>query len=47
MELDDGSFLDDVPMFVLKEYNQQTPLSCHFIDKGEKYEEKNNSYTIL
>jgi len=34
LELDDGSFLDDTPMFVLKDYHQQVPLSCHFIDKS-------------
>lgn len=32
IELDDGSFLDDIPMFVLKDYNQQVPLSCHFTE---------------
>ncbi len=50
LELDDGSFLDDAPMLVLREYQQQTPLSCHFIDKstlGEKYEENNYRYSIL
>lgn len=31
IELDDGSFIKDGPMIVLKEYNQQVPLSCHFI----------------
>jgi len=40
IELDDGSFLEDIPMLVLKDYNQQIPLSYHFIDKsklGEKF----------
>ncbi len=50
LELDDGSFLDDTPMLVLKDYKQQVPLSCHFIDMstlGEKYEENNSNYSIL
>jgi hypothetical protein len=49
LELDDGSFLEDTPMLVLREYTQQVPLSYHFIDKttlGYKYEENNNSYNI-
>jgi hypothetical protein len=49
LELDDGSFLEDTPMYVVKQYDQQTPLSCHFIDKnrlGEKYD-KNEYYSIL
>jgi hypothetical protein len=49
LELDDGSFLDDTPMLVLRDYEQQLPLSCHFIDKstlGEKYEENNCRYSI-
>lgn len=50
IELDDGSFLEEAPMLVLRDYSQQVPLSCHFIDKltlGEKYEEKNYRYRIL
>lgn len=50
LELDDGSFLDDAPMLVLRDYEQQIPLSCHFIDKstlGDKYEENNYRYSIL
>ena len=49
LELDDGSFLEDTPMYVVKDYDQQIPLSCHFIDKtklGEKYD-KNEYYRIL
>jgi hypothetical protein len=34
IELDDGSFLPDTPMLVLKEYNQQLPLTYHYIDKS-------------
>ena len=33
LELDDGSFLDNTPMIVLKEYNQQVPLSYQLIKK--------------
>lgn len=31
LELDDGTILSDTPMIVLKQYNQQTPLSYHYI----------------
>jgi hypothetical protein len=39
--LDNGSYLKDTPQVVLKEYNQQVPLSYHYIDKVafEKYQE--------
>lgn len=50
IELDDGSILEEAPMLVLRDYEQQVPLSCHFIDKstlGVKYEEKNYRYSIL
>jgi hypothetical protein len=50
IELDDGSLLRDVPMFVMKEYNQQIPLSYHFINKmklGDKFDPENFSYTIV
>lgn len=33
IELDDGTSLKDTPIFVMKEYNQQIPLSYHFIIK--------------
>jgi hypothetical protein len=49
LELDDGSIIKDAPYVVLKEYNQQIPLSFHFIDKntlGDCYEEKNFNYSI-
>jgi hypothetical protein len=32
IELDDGSFVEETSMVVLKEYNQQTPLSYHYIN---------------
>jgi hypothetical protein len=31
LELDDGSLLDDTPMYILKNYGQQIPLTSHFI----------------
>jgi len=37
LELDDGSFLDDTPMIVLQNYNQQLPLSCHNSILGDKH----------
>ena len=49
IELDNGSFLEDAPMLVMKSYQQQVPLTSHFIDKsklGEKYEKNNNIYSI-
>jgi len=50
MELDDGSFVEETPLIVLKNYNQQIPLSFHFIDKnsiGNKYDSNNHSYRIV
>lgn len=50
IELDDGSFIKEAPIFVLKEYNQQIPLSYHFIDKrnlGNRFEEDNLHYSIV
>jgi len=49
IELDDGSILEEAPLIVVKEHNQQIPLSYHFIDKrklGAKYDPKNNNYSI-
>jgi len=50
LELDDGRILEETPMIVLKDYNQQVPLSYHFIDKknlGDKFDDCNNAYSIL
>jgi len=50
IELDDGSFIKECPLIVLKEYNQQIPLSYHFIDKnnfGVRYDSNNDSYRIV
>ena len=49
IELDNGEYLKNTPIYVLKEYEQQMPLSFHFIDKSylhEKYDE-NENYVIL
>jgi len=49
-ELDDGSFVEETPLIVLKDYKQQLPLSFHFINKvsiGNKYDSNNHSYTIV
>lgn len=42
IELDDGSLLEETPILVLKDYNQQIPLSYHFIDKT-KLEDRFNT----
>lgn len=50
LELDDGSFIEEGPIITLKDYNQQIPLSYHFIDKnnlGNKYDYNNHSYRIV
>jgi hypothetical protein len=50
IELDDGSLMDDVPMLVIKEYNQQIPLSFHYIDKTklhDKFNPNNYNYGIV
>lgn len=49
VELDDGSRLKNTPMYVCKDYEQQFPLSYHYLNKnslGEKYD-KNASYSIM
>lgn len=50
IELDDGSLIKEAPLIAVKEHNQQIPLSYHFINKsklGEKYDPKNNDYSIV
>jgi hypothetical protein len=50
IELDDGSFLDDTPMLVIKEYSQQVPLSFHYIDKTklqDRFNPNDYSYGIV
>jgi hypothetical protein len=49
IELDNGEYLKNTPIYILKEYEQQIPLSFHFIDKSylhEKYDE-NGDYLII
>jgi len=44
IELDNGTFIKNAPIWVIKEYEQQFPLSYHFIDKrhlGDNNEESN------
>lgn len=50
IELDDGTYIEEAPLIVLKEYNQQIPLTYHFIDKtsiGDKYDSNSVSYRIV
>lgn len=50
IELDDGSFFEDGPLIVIKEYHQQVPLTYHYIDKnklGNYYVPNNESYSIM
>lgn len=42
IELDNGEFLKNTPLIVVKEYEQQCPLSYHYINK-----KNNGEYTIL
>ena len=49
VELDDGTYLKDTPTFVVKDFNQQLPLSYHYIDKSCLKEEFNYKtyYSII
>lgn len=49
LELDDGTFLHDTPIIALKDYQQQEPLSYHYIDGkklGNRFEEECQHYSI-
>ena len=49
IELDNGENLENTPIIVVKNYDQQIPLSYHYINKAtltEKYN-RNNRYLIL
>ena len=49
IELDDGSLYKESPMYVVKNFDQQHPLSYHYINKqtlGEIYD-KNSNYSIM
>ena len=37
IELDNGEYLKDEPIIVLKDYTQHIPLSYHYIDENENY----------
>lgn len=43
IELDDGSYLKENCLTVVKEYEQQLPLTCHYIDKSSVNLEQNFS----
>lgn len=49
IELDDGSFLTNLPMIVLKEYQQQVPLTYHYINPNTllSSNDKNINYCII
>jgi hypothetical protein len=50
IELDDGSFLQETPIYVVKDCAQQIPLSFHFIDKtalANSYDSNNKCYRIV
>jgi hypothetical protein len=50
IELDDGNLLKDFPILAIKEYDQQIPLSSHFIDKkklGDRFDVDNLNYSIV
>jgi len=50
IELDDGSLVRDTPMLVMKDHNQQIPLSHHYINKeklGDKFDPDDLSYSII
>lgn len=49
IELDDGTFYKESPIYVVKNFEQQQPLSYHYINKrglGERYD-KNCNYSIM
>lgn len=49
IELDNGEYLKNTPLLVVKEYNQQIPLSYHFINKSKlklNYNEKQEYFII-
>lgn len=51
LELDDGSYFEDYPLWVVKEYDQHNILSGHLLDKNtlskEWTREKTKEYSIL
>ena len=50
LELDNGMYLKNSPLYVIKDYYSHTALSYHYIDKsdlGNKFDENNMFYKIL
>jgi hypothetical protein len=45
-ELDNGTYLENTPIIVVKEYEQQHSLSYHYVNK-KSLEGENNEYSIL
>jgi len=46
IELDTGEYLKNTPIIVIKDYEQQIPLSYHYVNKKKLHENKND-YLIL
>jgi hypothetical protein len=46
LELDDGSYLENTPLIVVKQYEQQCPLSYHFVNK-KTMEKGIDAYEIM
>jgi len=50
LELDNGTYLKNCPLYVIKDYHNHASLSYHYIDKttlGSKFDEKNIFYKIM
>lgn len=50
LELDNGMYLKNTPIYVIKDYSNHTALSYHYIDKstlGNKFDENNCFYKIM
>jgi len=47
IELDNGEYLKNTPLLVVKEYNQQIPLSYHFINKLKLNHNEKQEYFII
>ena len=49
IELDDGSYLKDAPIVVIKDFDQQLPLTSHYINKSylkEEFDYKNEYFIV-
>jgi hypothetical protein len=49
VELDDGTILKNTPIYVVKDYNQQLPLTYHYINMSKLADKRddNNEYLII